>query len=194
MNKQEFLKRLRKVLPEGDREERLSFYSEMIDDRMEEGRSEEAAVAEIGSIDRVISQILQETAFGSQEPAPSGKRLSGWQLLLLILGSPLWIPLLAAVFAVAVSVYATLWSLVVSAWAVFTSLAASALGLSVAGAAVIFSHPTSGAGLIGAGLLCAGLGILTFLGCRAATTGSVFLTKKIGVWIKGFFTRKEAAV
>lgn len=40
MSKQEFLAELRKALsglPQGDIEDRLTFYSEMIDDRMEEG-------------------------------------------------------------------------------------------------------------------------------------------------------------
>lgn len=57
MNKQEFLMRLREGLsglPENDIEERLIFYSEMIDDRKEEGLSEEEAVREIGNIDEII--------------------------------------------------------------------------------------------------------------------------------------------
>ena len=44
MNKQEFLAGLRKGLsglPQEDIEERLLFYSEMIDDRIEEGMEEE---------------------------------------------------------------------------------------------------------------------------------------------------------
>ena len=48
MGKQEFLAQLRKGLqglPQEDIEERLTFYSEMIDDRMEEGLSEEEAVS-----------------------------------------------------------------------------------------------------------------------------------------------------
>ncbi len=43
MNKQAFLTQLRKGLsglPQEDIEERLAFYSEMIDDRIEEGLSE----------------------------------------------------------------------------------------------------------------------------------------------------------
>ena len=48
MNKQEFLSQLRKGLaglPQNDIEERLAFYGEMIDDRIEEGLSEEEAVS-----------------------------------------------------------------------------------------------------------------------------------------------------
>ena len=50
MNKQEFLKNLRvslSNLPQEEIEERIIFYSEMIDDRIEEGLSEEEAKAMI---------------------------------------------------------------------------------------------------------------------------------------------------
>ena len=46
MSKQEFLEQLRRGrsgLPREDIEERLTFYSEMLEDRMEEGLSEEEA-------------------------------------------------------------------------------------------------------------------------------------------------------
>ena len=48
-------------LPQQDIEERLMFYSEMIEDRMEEGFSEEDAVAAIGSVEDVIAQILAQS-------------------------------------------------------------------------------------------------------------------------------------
>ena len=50
MNKTEFLNELKdglSGLPREDVEERLSFYGEMIDDRVEEGMTEEEAVAGI---------------------------------------------------------------------------------------------------------------------------------------------------
>ena len=53
MTKQEFLLNLRKGLlglPPQDIEERLAFYNEMIEDRIEDGLSEEEAVAEMGRI------------------------------------------------------------------------------------------------------------------------------------------------
>ena len=64
MLKQEFLVQLRKglsCLPKQDMEERLTFYSEMIDDRMEEGLSEEDAVMAVGSIADIIAQITDDT-------------------------------------------------------------------------------------------------------------------------------------
>ena len=64
MNKQAFLAQLRKGLsglPREDIEERLTFYSEMIDDRTEEGLSEEEAVSGIGPVDTIISQSIADT-------------------------------------------------------------------------------------------------------------------------------------
>ncbi|MBR4295688.1 MAG: DUF1700 domain-containing protein, partial [Clostridia bacterium] len=48
-------------LPQKEIEERLNFYSEMIEDRMEEGLSEEEAVAAIGSVDEIAEQIVADT-------------------------------------------------------------------------------------------------------------------------------------
>lgn len=81
MNKREFLAGLRKGpagLPQEDMEERLTFYAEMLDDRMEEVLSEEEAVEAVeavGPIDEIVrrpwptrpSQKSQRSAF-----APSG--------------------------------------------------------------------------------------------------------------------------
>ena len=69
MNKQEFLTELKKALSplsKADLEERLSFYSEMIDDRMEEGLSEEEAVAAIGSPDEIAAQIIRNLLRGGE--------------------------------------------------------------------------------------------------------------------------------
>ena len=59
MSKQDFLTELRKGLSGLSRdeiEERLTFYSEMILYRMEEGLSEEDAISEIGSVDEIVSR------------------------------------------------------------------------------------------------------------------------------------------
>ena len=63
MNKDQFLEELRKKLsglPQEDIDERVAFYSEMIDDRMEEDITEEEAVASLGTVDSVVEQIMSE--------------------------------------------------------------------------------------------------------------------------------------
>ena len=64
MNKREFLTQLRKGLsglPQEDMAERLTFYSEMIEDRKEEGLSEEEAVAAVGSVQEIVEHAVAET-------------------------------------------------------------------------------------------------------------------------------------
>lgn len=63
MNKKEFLANLRNALsglPQDEIEERLTFYAEMLDDRMEEGLSEEEAVLAAGPIDDIVKQVVAE--------------------------------------------------------------------------------------------------------------------------------------
>ena len=59
MTKQNFLDKLRtklKALPKKEVEECLSFYSEMIDDRIEEGLSECDAVSAIGDVNKITKE------------------------------------------------------------------------------------------------------------------------------------------
>ncbi len=59
MNKSEFISALEqklKGLPREDVEQSIAFYEEMIQDRMEEGLSEEEATAAIGSVEEIAAQ------------------------------------------------------------------------------------------------------------------------------------------
>ena len=65
MNKREFLAKLEKALAQLNREERkreLDYYEEMINDRIEEGMSEEEAVHCMGTVQGVAAKILSEAA------------------------------------------------------------------------------------------------------------------------------------
>ena len=60
MKKQEFLDALRVGLTgSGDAEEVLDFYREMIEDRMEDGMEEEAAVEQLGSVEAILARCVQ---------------------------------------------------------------------------------------------------------------------------------------
>ncbi len=199
MNKQEFLLSLRKGLsglPQDDIEERLSFYSEIIDDKIEEGISEEQALAETGSVDEIVSRIIADiplTKLVKDKITPKRKLLAP-EILLLILGSPIWLSLAVTVLAVIFSLYISLWSIVISLWSIFVCLAACSIGGVLV--CVIFAvggNTASGLAMLAAGALCAGLAIFAFFGCKAATKGTLILTKKMAIWIKNCFRVKEAA-
>ena len=94
-------------LPQQDIEERLAFYGEMIDDRMEEGLSEEEAVEAIGPVDRVINEIIAQTPLTKivKERIKPKRSLRAWEILLLILGFPLWFPLMIVAFVLILVFY-----------------------------------------------------------------------------------------
>ncbi len=197
MNKIQFITQLcdrLTGLPEQEVEDRVSFYCEMIDDRIEEGLSEEAAVAAIGTVEEIAEQILADVPLTKivKEKIKSQRRLRAWEIVLLALGSPIWLSLLVAAFAVILALYAVLWSLIVSVWAVEVSLMACVLGGVAAGG--VFScvgYVAVGVAMFGAALVCAGLSIFGFFGCLAATKGMAWLTKQIAIGIKRCFVRKK---
>ena len=198
MNKKTYLAELRKGLagfPPADIEERVSFYGEMIDDRVEEGLSEEEAIAELGDVQRVVSQILRETPWTKlvKERVKPQHRLRAWEIVLLILGSPIWLSLLIAAAAVLLAVYVVLWSVIVSVWAVEVSLAACALGGTLGGIvlATVSGNVSLGLLLTGGALVCAGLSVFGFFGCKAATRGMAALTRALALGVKSCFVRKE---
>jgi len=112
--------------------------------------------------------------------------------VLIVLGSPIWLSLIAAGFAVAVAVFATLWSVVVSLWAAAASLVGGALGGIFGGICIFSGNAPSGFAMIGMGIACVGLAILFFWGCKAATRGMYVLTEKTVLGIIGLFRKKEA--
>lgn len=197
MSKQEFLAQLRKGLnglPQDDIEERLTFYNEMIEDRMEEGLLEEEAVSAVGAVDEIISQVVADiplTKIAKERIIPKRHR-KAWEIVLLALGSPIWLSLAIAVFAIIFSLYVSLWSVIISLWAVFGSLIGCAFGGIVVG--IVFAcrgNVLPGIAMIGGGIVCAGISIFMFYGCKVATKGIVILTKKLMVWIKSRFIKKE---
>ena len=204
MTKHEFITELQarlSALPEGEVGERLNFYAEMIDDRIEDGSSEEEAVADLGSIDEIVSQIIADIPLlkvagkAAKQRIKAKGRFKAWEIVLLCVGAPVWVSVLIALAASALAIYVSFWAVIVSLWAVFGSL----VGCAVAGVAVgvvgtvVWSVGT-GFVLIGAGVACAGLSVLTFFGCREATKGAVRLASVIALGIKRGVIKKESTV
>ena len=82
-------------LPKQEVEERLNFYAEMIEDRIEDGLSEEEAVAAVGTVDEIAKHIIKDiplTKIAIEKIKPK-RRLKTWEIVLLIAGAPLWIRL-----------------------------------------------------------------------------------------------------
>lgn len=208
MTKREFLANLREALyglSQAEIEERLLFYSEMIDDRMEEGITEEDAVREIGDAREIAAQIRAEGA--NSKPAEEKetkdtkdaqmrrRKLGVGEILLLILGFPVWFPLLLAATVVLLAVFIVLFAVVIVLFAVDLSLAAVLLGgIAVGTVSIVLWNVPLGIALIGAGIFCGGLSIFWFFGCLVATKGILSLLKMTVQGIGGMFFRKGERV
>lgn len=188
MKKAEFLARLRQklfILPQRELEDTLEYYSEMIDDYVENGCTPEEAVAKMGGVDNVAAQVLAGTQTpASQTDGAKKEKKSGNMLLLLILGFPLWFPLLIAAFCILLSVAVVIATLaMVVPWSLVVSFGASALGLLIAGTAILVSESVAAAVfLFGAAMV---LGALCIFALWASIHLSVLGAKAIGAMFKG---------
>lgn len=202
MRKQEFLDRLKASLwamPEADRQRSADYYAEMIDDRMEEGLSEEDAVAAIGNLDEIVKQILNESPRPPQVVRPKQKQKPAqdntkvWLIILLIVGSPVWIPLAASLLSAVLSVYISLWTVVIVLYAVAVALGVAAIGC-IVGSIFMIGRTATTIVAWGAALVCAGVAILMFMLANLAAKGMIALTKLCWQGAKSLFKGKEQSV
>ena len=149
--------------------------------------TEEEAIAGIGMVDSAADQILSEIPLSRlvMEKRKKSRKRSPWVILLLILGSPIWLSLLIAAAAVLLSLYIVAWALVISFFAVDLALAAAALA-ALPGAVLYLrsGNPAGAAFAVGAGMVCAALAIFLTFGSFLLAKGVLFVTRKILFRIK----------
>ena len=196
MNRYDFLYALREKLfqlPESEVQAHLAYYEEMIDDRMEDGMTEEEAVASLEDVSVIAERILQETPITTLVKTKV-KPKKGWTpmaIVLAVIGSPIWLSILISLAAVVISVVASLWSIVIA-------VGACAVGIAVAGLLLIAASPflwnpgfTSTFLCIAGGLCAIGVAILLFVGTKYLAKAIVLLCKAIFKAVKSLFIRKE---
>ena len=197
MNREEYLEKLRLALaqmPAEEKERQIAYYDELISDMCEDGMSETEATAKLGDPGKVAEELLAALPLGTlvKSRIKSAGGLSALTIALLVLGFPLWFPLMIVALVLVFCAYVVIWVLVICLWAVFVSFIAGAV-CGVAGGVIDFfrGYRREGAMLIGAGVLAAGLSVFMFFACRAATKGAAKLTKKIALGVKSMFIRKD---
>lgn len=187
---EEFLKKA-ELLPKEEKRKSLLYYSEMIDDKIEDGMSEEEAVASLGSIDALVDGVIGDMTMSNavktsinrvKKNVPKGILVT----VLIILGSPVWFSLLIAAVCV-------LFSLIVSIWAVAVALCASVFALGISAVALLavsvirfFSlGAVSGVYVLGASLIVAGISMLIFVPVKHLCVGCF----KLSAWFAGAIKR-----
>ena len=174
----------------------MEYYSELIADSMEDGVAEEEAVSRLGSLDEIVANVVKETPLTQivqtrvQESRKKGG--SGWVIALLILGAPVWLPLLIAALAVLFALFIALWAVVIALWAAVTGVILAGVAAVAAGIfELVRLHVPQGLVLLGGGLVCLGLCALLFLLMKLITVGTVKLCKWIWTGIKSLFVGKK---
>lgn len=136
MKREEFTEALKlalKDLPEQEIQSSLAYFNEMIDDRIDEGMTEEEAVADLGRVDEIAAKLLAENQTlveRVKDKLMPKRRLAIWEIILLILGFPIWGSLLLAAVAI-------LFSMLVAV----ASIGLGAIAGILAGFAMLFVGP-----------------------------------------------------
>ena len=189
MTKETFLAEIREKiqgLPQSDIEKFLDYYAEMIDDYVEDGRTQEEAIRELGSVEEIVEQILKETPLPHlvQEKVRPSHALRAWEIILLILGSPIWLPLALTVVLLFFCAYALVWMVIVLLYAIDAAVLFGGLaGLFCLLPFSLSGNVPQGIFTFGAGLVCIGIGLLFFFVCNkvggALLRGSKWLLLRI---------------
>ena len=136
MKREEFTEALKlalRDLPEQEIQSSLAYFNEMIDDRIDEGMTEEEAVADLGRVDEIAAKLLAENQTlveRVKDKLMPKRRLAIWEIILLILGFPIWGSLLLAAVAI-------LFSMLVAV----ASIGLGAIAGILAGFAMLFVGP-----------------------------------------------------
>ena len=197
MTKQEYLSAIRdkiRKMPSDDIDKFIDYYNEMIDDRMEDGLSEDAAVADMDAPDDVVDQILADmplTKLVKEKIKPS-HQLRAWEIVLLVLGSPIWIPLLLTAIILIITMAVVVLALLLSFYAVVLSMAVAGIGglLAVIPFFIIQNVPAA-LFMLGAAFAGIGLAILFIVAVKPVTIGIFKLYKASINGIKRMFVKER---
>lgn len=185
------LESLLQGVPDADREKALQYYNEYFNDAGPE--NEQNVIEALGNPAKVAENIKKDifgSGYGENsyqkinadnramitypadsgaETAPSRKKegMSTGMIVLIvilcILASPVILGVATAGIGVAAGLIATWFGLIIGFGVTATALILVLIALVVTGIISLFTHPFVGMGLIGAGLVCGGVGLLLLM-------------------------------
>ena len=197
MNKEEYLDAIRgriSAMPADDINRFMDYYSEMIDDRVEDGLSEDEAVADMGSPDAAVEQILEEMPLTKlvKEKIKPKHELKAWEVVLIVLGSPVWIPLLITAAVLLLTLWIVAFALLISFYAVVLSFVVAGIcGLICIIPLFIANSPYTAVLMLGAALIGIGIAILFVVSVKPVTIGIFKVCKASVNGIKRMFVKEK---
>lgn len=190
MNKTEFLESIKQKLnglPEKDIQSAVEYYEEAIDDRTEDGLTEEQAITEIGTPDDIAEKIMMETSIPKliTAKAKPKRTLKAWEIILIIISAPVWLWLAAVLIIIFMAVIVAIMAVMIAIICVVVSLIFGGLGSFVAGIAQLingYSYPSLA--LVGMALVMTGIGLFLVIPIKKAVAGLWKLIYRFIRWTK----------
>lgn len=184
MKKNEFMDALKKKIKNESYEyvcQVVEYYDEIISDLIEDGVSEEDAIASLGSIDDILINMHGEDII---EMKPHSKMSTAVIGGLLILGFPLWGSLLAAGLLLLLSVYIIIWCIpIVTVCLAFAGTISFIVG--IFGAFPLFADSAAlGLTQLGLSALFGAMGIAGVILTHAVSKCIYNYSKQITIYIK----------
>lgn len=191
MNKLEFLKELAFYLQKMNNSEKNKFiiyYDEMISDYVENGVTEEEAVKKIGTPMKIAEELLDDYDSVKLNLPSTGSR--ALNIILTIIGFPLWGSMLLMVILLVFSIYVLIWCVPFVTGAGCAGFFASAI-IGIVGAPFVITKSVS-VGIMQLGTGIASIGISVLLGIVTIDLSKKFIniTKKFNVKLAALFKKK----
>lgn len=165
MNREQFNQALQahlSSLPKSEIEKSLTYFNEMIDDRIEDGMTEEEAIADLGNVREIAEKIIAEeplmTKVKGKLGSPGNIGALGW--ILIILGSPLWLSLLLGAAGIAIALLVVAFVPLIIAVAFVTT----GIVMLVTSPIAFSDNLARGLWLVGTGLFLSGFGLILYCG------------------------------
>ena len=213
MDKQSFLASLRSAvstLPPDEIERTVAYYEELIEDRMEDGMSEEEAVGSMEPIVTLASKAFEsyrtppalrdngagggQAGGGQSAPPPQKRRGHVLLVILAVLGSPVWIPVMLALGAAALVVIAVMFVAIIVIIAAVLSLIFGSVAVFILWLLGLVEHTIPVLFVIGGLLASIGLGLLLLFPAIALVKLIWRGIKAFCRWLGSLFRRKKRAV
>ncbi len=171
---EKFLNQLRdslRHLPNVEVEKAISYYKEMIQDRVEDGMSEETAVKSLGKIENIVASVEEDIPLDSllkekitNKINKTSNMSTGLKVLIgliIILGSPIWLSIFIGIGFVVIGIIIAVWSIYISLNISYGTLLIYALASVVVGIISITSMDIlSSIYYFGTSMICLGVFIV----------------------------------
>ncbi len=158
---------------------------------MDDGKTEEEAIKDLGTIDEIVTQVASETSLVTlvKEKAKPKRKLSGVEIALLIIGSPLWFPLLLVALILCLVFCLVFW--IIGLIPLITCLSSFLVGVAEFFSYFTIAGEVNSLGVLGMGLTGIGLAIMLIPAVIYAVKGTIKLVKLIMTGIKKLFIKRR---